>query len=158
LKEIERKFLVDTRFSEEIVHGEKFIIRQGYLKRSKECTVRVRIKNDTGFLTIKGSSQNFTRDEFEYEIPRNEAEQLLELCGSLVLDKIRYELKFEGKIWEVDQFLGKLDGFWLAEIELNDENENFERPEWLGREVSLEAKFTNSNLVSVSSVQELMGD
>jgi adenylate cyclase len=155
LKEIERKFLVDKSVAEALLDVKRFQIRQGYLKRSKECTVRIRIRNKTGFLTIKGASENFTRDEFEYEIPLTEAEQLLDLCGIYVLDKIRYELQFAGKTWEIDEFQGKLNGFWLAEIELEHENEEFERPEWLGKEVSLDSRFTNSTLVSLESLDEL---
>jgi adenylate cyclase len=155
LKEIERKFLVNDSVKAALNSASKFVIRQGYLNRSKDCTVRVRVKNDKGFLTIKGASNNFTRDEFEYEIPLEDANHLFEMCGEFVLDKIRYEVVFEGKTWEIDEFHGKLAGLFLAEIELTDEKEEFIEPEWLGKEVSLDARFTNSNLVSIKSLSEL---
>jgi CYTH domain-containing protein len=155
LKEIERKFLVHKNVNEFLSKGKSFVIKQGYLQRSKECTVRVRIKNDKGYLTIKGASQNYTRDEFEYEIPVEEATQLLDLCGHFVLDKIRYEVEYEGKTWEIDVFKGKLEGLFLAEIELQSENEEFTLPPWIDKEVSLDPRFTNSNLVALKDLREL---
>jgi len=155
LKEIERKFLVLPAVKQLFPKVKKFAIRQGYLQRSKEATVRVRVKDDKAFLTIKSATLNFTRDEFEYEIPLADAEKMLLLCGHHVLEKYRYEILFEGKIWEVDEFIGKLNGLYLAEIELKSEDETFVRPDWLGEEVSLDTRFANSNLVLVESFTDL---
>lgn len=155
MKEIERKFLVLPAVKQLFPKVKKFAIRQGYLQRSKEATVRVRVKDDKAFLTIKSATLNFTRDEFEYEIPLADAEKMLLLCGHHVLEKYRYEILFEGKIWEVDEFIGKLNGLYLAEIELKSEDETFVRPDWLGEEVSLDTRFANSNLVLVESFTDL---
>jgi len=135
--------------------AKKLTIKQGYLHGSKKATVRVRVKDDKAFLTIKSATLNFTRDEFEYEIPLVDAESMLLLCGQHVLEKYRYEILFEGKIWEVDQFIGKLNGLFIAEIELKSEDEAFVSPYWLGEEVSLDARFANSNLVLVESFTDL---
>lgn len=155
MKEIERKFVVLPSVQELFASAKKFSIQQGYLQRTKECTVRVRIKNEIGYLTIKGASTNFSRDEFEYEVPLEDAKSMLLLCGHHVLEKFRYEIIHEGKTWEVDEFHGKLKGLYLAEIELESEDEPFARPYWLDKEVSLDARMTNSNLVSIASLTDL---
>lgn len=155
MKEIERKFLVQQGIEKYLLKAKKYDIRQGYLQKNADCTVRIRLKNDIGYLTIKGKSKNFTRDEFEYEIPFEDANELLKLCGKNVLEKTRYELTIEKKKWEIDEFHGKLNGLWLAEIELENECENFNTPEWLGKEVSLDFNFSNSNLVAITDLKEL---
>ena len=143
--EIERKFLVDA----EKISVVKFIgeekISQGYL--SREPTVRVRLKNNRGFLTIKSLTEGITRREYEYEIPARDAEELLELCGARVLKKIRRKISYGGKIWEVDFFEGRHAGLILAEVELKTPDEPVELPEWVTEEVSEDERYYNSNMV-----------
>lgn len=145
--EIERKFLVDKRK----VHGLNFaseaVIKQGYI--SSNPTVRVRIKNARGFLTIKSSTKGISRQEFEYEIPISDAEELLNLCGHKVLKKIRRTIEFGGHIWEVDFFMGKLAGLVMAEVELNSAEEAVDLPDWISREVSNDKRYVNANLVNI---------
>nr|WP_315430663.1 CYTH domain-containing protein [uncultured Albidiferax sp.] len=143
--EIERKFLVtgpDWR------QGVGTFFSQGYLNRDKQRTVRVRIAGAQGFLTIKGANQGATRAEFEYEIPLSDAEQLLALCDGPIIQKVRRVLVHAGFTWEVDEFEGLNAGLVVAEIELTSEDEVFERPLWLGREVTDDARYFNSNLAT----------
>ena len=142
--EIERKFLVDEKkiATLNLTGGEK--IFQGYL--SKNPTVRVRVKNNRGFLTIKSKNVGIVRNEFEYEIPLADAEEILKLCGANVLQKVRYKVEHAGKIFEVDIFSGKHQGLILAEVELNSPTENVDLPSWIGEEVSDNPKYFNSNL------------
>lgn len=144
--EIERKFLVDEKKIAELnlSNGEK--ISQGYLSTEPNKTVRVRIKNNRGFLTIKSKNVGIVRSEFEYEIPVEDAEEILQLCEPKVLQKIRYKVEHAGKIFEVDIFFGKQQGLILAEVELNSPNEKIDLPNWLGEEVSDNPKYFNSNL------------
>lgn len=145
--EIERKFLVNSMSFKTDAFKETRII-QGYLNSNKQRAVRVRFKGEVGYLTIKGeSSKNgLSRFEWEKEIPKSEAEDLLKLCESGVIDKIRYEVKVGKHIFEVDEFLGDNEGLIIAEVELKSENEAFEKPEWLGKEVSGQIKYYNSQL------------
>lgn len=141
--EIERKFLVtgeDWRTANGIAY------RQGYLNRDKERTVRVRIANNKAFLTIKGISTGATRAEFEYEIPVADAEQLLLICDGPLIEKTRYLVQHAGMKWEVDEFHGENDGLIVAEIELESENQLFEKPIWAGREVTDDKRYFNSSL------------
>ncbi len=133
--EIERKFLVKGDFMPFI--SKSYPIKQGYIVSSKGKTVRVRIKGDTGYLTIKGATNEngFARFEWEKEITVEEAELLMELCENSIIDKIRYEVVYAGKVFEVDRFLGENEGLLLAELELEAENETYESPDWLGEEV-----------------------
>jgi adenylate cyclase len=145
--EIERKFLVtSTSFKEEAFTQNK--IKQGYLSSDPERTVRVRIKGDNGFLTIKGITNDtgLSRFEWEKEIPIEEAEALLLLCESGVIDKTRFEIKKGKHIFEVDEFYGENEGLVMAEIELASENESFEKPIWLGQEVTNDKRYYNSYL------------
>jgi CYTH domain-containing protein len=145
--EIERKFLVKSDdFKTEAIN--KVRIVQGFLNTHPERTVRVRIKGDKGFLTVKGISneKGTSRFEWEKEIDVNEAEQLLKLCKLGVIDKIRYEINKGNHLFEVDEFLGDNKGLLVAEVELNNENEKFERPPWLGEEVTGQLKYYNSQL------------
>lgn len=145
--EIERKFLVTSNvFKEEAIN--KYRITQGFLNTDKERTVRVRIKGNKGFLTVKGESINngLSRFEWEKEITVAEAENLLKICEKGTIDKIRYEVKFGNHIFEVDEFHGNNEGLVIAEIELEDENEVFEKPKWLGKEVTGDARYYNSQL------------
>lgn len=145
--EIERKFLVlSEAFKTEAFASTRII--QGYLNSNKERAVRVRLKGNQGFLTIKGaSSENgLSRFEWEKEITEAEAKQLFELCEPGVIDKIRYEVKVKQHIFEVDEFFGENAGLIVAEVELKNENDIFEKPNWLGNEVSGQTKYYNSQL------------
>lgn len=145
--EIERKFLVtSTQFKSEAVKNTRII--QGFLNTDAERTVRVRVKGDEGFLTVKGiSSKNgLSRFEWEKQISTSEAEALLNICEKGIIDKIRYEIKYGNHIFEVDEFSGDNEGLIIAEVELNNENETFESPQWLGEEVTGQLKYYNSLL------------
>lgn len=144
--EIERKFLVKEKKWQELKKpiGENF--RQGYLLTDPHKTIRVRQTADKGFLTIKGISVGATRSEFEYEIPVNEAKELLNQFAVSELSKIRYRILFADKLWEVDVFFGDNDGLIVAEIELQSEDEKFVLPDWVDREVTDEQQYFNSNL------------
>ena len=142
--EIERKFLVkNDDFKSEAKRIHK--IRQGYLNSDKNRAVRVRVADDIGYLTIKGKSNasGTTRFEWEKEIPVTEAEQLLLLCEPSLLEKNRYIIEHGNHTYEVDVFFGVNDGLIIAEVELQDENEFFSRPDWLGKEVTGDPKFYN---------------
>ncbi|NMN38027.1 CYTH domain-containing protein [Pedobacter sp. SG918] len=121
-------------------------LRQGYLLSDKDKTVRVRATETKGFLTIKGQTIGATRMEYEYEIPVGEATELLDHFSLTELSKTRYEITFNGKVWEIDVFLGDNKGLIVAEIELDSEDEIFELPDWISREVTEEEKYYNSNL------------
>ena len=145
--EIERKFLVaNTDFI--ALATTKNRIVQGYLNSDPERTVRIRIKGDKGFLTIKGKGNETgtTRLEWETEIPLTEAEQLLSLCEKSVIDKIRYEIRSSNHIYEVYVFSGENKGLIVAEIELQSETESFSKPEWLGTEVTGDERYYNAYL------------
>ena len=144
--EIERKFLVrNTDFLEGLT-GTEF--KQGYLNR-EGATVRVRIAGEQAFLTIKGKTEGISRMEFEYSIPKDEAETMLAtLCALPAIEKTRYLINHANKCWEVDVFHGANQGLIVAEIELNSENENVPLPNWIGAEVSHEARYFNSQLAS----------
>ena len=145
--EIERKFLITSNaFKTEAFSQNK--IAQGYLSSVPERTVRVRIKGDKGFITVKGisSDSGMSRFEWEKEIPVDEAENLLKLCEKGIIDKIRFNVKIGNHTFEVDEFHGENEGLIIAEIELNSENEIFERPNWLGEEVTNDKRYYNSYL------------
>jgi len=145
--EIERKFLITSNaFKTEAFSQNK--IAQGYLSSVPERTVRVRIKGDKGFITVKGisSDSGMSRFEWEKEIPVDEAENLLKLCEKGIIDKIRFNVKIGNHTFEVDEFHGENEGLIIAEIELNSENEVFERPNWLGEEVTNDKRYYNSYL------------
>jgi CYTH domain-containing protein len=143
--EIERKFLVKSDAWREGPPGERVV--QGYLCREEERTVRVRSKGERGFLTIKGSSEGISRKEFEYGIPLGEAEELLRLCKPPLLEKTRYERHYGGHLWEIDEFTGENEGLIVAEIELEDADSDFRKPDWLGEEVSDDPRYFNACLV-----------
>ncbi|MGO2109941.1 MAG: CYTH domain-containing protein [Staphylococcus equorum] len=145
--EIERKFLVKSdAFKVEAFN--KYTIKQGFLNSDKNRTVRVRLKKDCGYLTVKGksTSNGLSRFEWEKEISKQDAEHLLELCETGIIDKTRYEVKCGPHIFEVDEFYGLNQGLIIAEVELNSEGEHFEVPNWLGKEVTGEVKYYNSQL------------
>lgn len=145
--EIERKFLVKSEdFKREAV--EKKLYKQGYIEGAAMATVRVRIIEDKGFLTIKSKAVNYSRSEYEYEIALADANEMLAtLCGNKV-EKYRYIVCYEGKRWEVDEMLGANKGLLIAELELNSEDEIFELPNWLGEEVSHDYRYRNSELAA----------
>ncbi|RBN51227.1 CYTH domain-containing protein [Flavobacterium psychrolimnae] len=145
--EIERKFLVrNDSFKKEAFA--KNHIAQGYLSSVPERTVRVRIKGEKGFLTIKGASNDsgLSRFEWEKEIPVSEAKSLLLLCEKGVIDKTRFEIKKGNHVFEVDEFYNDNEGLIVAEIELYSENDTFEKPDWLGKEVTGDIRYYNAYL------------
>ena len=143
--EIERKFLVKGDYKSLVSTG--FVIRQGYLSLSPTHVVRVRVKGDKGFITVKSARVQGTikRHECEYEIPLSDAEEMLLLCKQ-VIDKIRFPVIHQNHIFEVDEFRGDNQGLVLAEIELSDENQAYDKPDWLGEEVTGDPRFYNSYL------------
>ena len=145
--EIERKFLVNSdAFKNDALR--KNHIAQGYLNSTPERTVRVRIKGDTGYLTIKGKSNEtgLSRFEWEKEIPLADAKALLLLCEKGIIEKNRYEVPVGKHLFEVDEFFGENEGLLLAEVELQSESEFFEKPHWLGDEVTQDQRYYNSYL------------
>lgn len=147
-KETERKFLVKTTDYRDIAN-EKHNIKQGYLSTRKEATVRVRIKNQSAFVTIKGISNGATRDEWEYSIPESDAAEMLKLSQGVIIEKTRYIVEYEGYVWEVDEFHGVHQGLIIAEIELTDEKETFPKPPFVGEEVTGNVAYYNSTLARV---------
>lgn len=154
--EIERKFHVTgngwrqanpVRFS------------QGYLNRDPERTVRVRLAGEQASITIKGITKGISRVEFEYAIPVADAEQLLKLCQGPIIQKARHVVVHQGTTWEVDEFFGDNTGLVVAEFELDNEHQSFERPDWLGVEVTDDPRYFNSNLAAhpYSSWRECSG-
>ena len=147
-KEIERKFFVKSSEYRDIATA-KCCIKQGYLSTHKESTVRVRIKDKSAFITIKGISNGATRDEWEYSIPVSDAIEMLSLCQGNVIEKERYIVELMGYTWEVDEFHGAQEGLVVAEIELKDENETFPIPPFIGEEVTGNVAYYNSTLAGV---------
>ncbi len=145
--EIERKFLIHRKLWDAVVKPSPKKIVQAYLVNTTEKTIRVRIKGDQGFITIKGPTKGISRSEFEYEIPLIDAEALIQQFAEKVINKDRYEIHFDGKLWEIDVFHGKLEGLILAEIELESEEETFSTPEWIAEEVSHDVEYFNARLV-----------
>lgn len=145
--EIERKFLVTSEAFKALAET-KHLIAQGYLSSHPERTVRVRIQGESGFLTIKGKGNEtgITRFEWETEISLVDAKPLLALCEKGVIHKTRYEVPIGKHTFEVDVFSGENEGLVVAEIELKDENEAFEKPNWLGQEVTNDARYYNAYL------------
>jgi len=146
--EIERKYLIDLERIGTLENGIR--IKQGYLSINKDAVVRVRVKNDKAYLTIKGSNSGIARLEFEYEIPLNEANEMLEkLCQKPVIDKTRYIINHENHTWEVDVFYGDNQGLVVAEVELSSEDEFINLPSWVKEEVSHDDRYFNSNLMKL---------
>jgi len=144
--EIERKYLVDHKKWNELHKPSGKLYRQGYLTTDENKTIRVRLTDSNAHLTIKGKTKGATRNEFEFEIPLSEATQLLDSFTESELSKTRYEIHHKEKVWEVDVFHDANDGLIVAEIELNNEDEHFELPDWVTKEVTDEPKYYNSNL------------
>ena len=145
-KEIERKFLVKGEAWKSLAKGTGY--RQGYLNSVKERTVRVRTVGDQGFLTIKGITRGASRTEYEYPIPLADAEAMLnDLCEKPLIEKNRYKIKDRNLTWEVDEFFGENQGLIVAEVELESENQSFEKPDWIGKEVTGDPRYFNANLI-----------
>jgi len=148
-QEIERKFLVKGEYKSHAIRSSRIV--QGYLSSATGRTVRIRIKNNKGYITIKGKSNEsgLSRYEWEKEIALNEAEELLQLCEPGVIDKIRYEIQVGEHTFEVDEFSGENSGLTLAEVELETEDETYSKPEWLGEEVTGDRRYYNSSLIKL---------
>jgi adenylate cyclase len=145
-KEIERKFLVRDDAWRGPTKG--MICRQGYLNSAKERTVRIRTIEDRAFLTIKGLTVGVTRSEYEYEIPLADGNAMLDaLAEKPIIEKIRYKVPFAGLTWEIDEFFGDNAGLIVAEVELESEGQIFQKPEWVGEEVTADPRYFNSNLI-----------
>lgn len=142
--EIERKFLLKNDNWREGAVGVHY--KQAYLNEKGDNTVRVRIEGEKAKLTIKGKSSNISRLEFEYDIPMEDAEALFSLAKTPIVEKYRYKIMYAGNCWEVDEFLGMNRGLVVAEIELESETQSFEKPDWIGMEVSGDKRYTNANL------------
>ena len=143
--EIERKFLVKSE--EWRTLGTGTIYRQGYIATKKGTTVRVRLAGNQGYITIKGPSKGISRAEYEYSIPAEDAQEMLDnLCEPPLIEKTRYKIEIAGLIWEVDEFSGKNQGLIVAEVELTDANQTIEMPDWIGQEVSDDTRYYNANL------------
>ncbi|MBB3018784.1 CYTH domain-containing protein [Microvirga lupini] len=141
--EIERKFLVTSDEWRKPEPGQRYL--QGYLCKG-EVTVRVRCGAARGFLTIKGGGTGGVRPEFNYEIPLDEAEEMLKLCGRPLIEKVRHEVLHAGNVWQVDEFAGENAGLVLAEVELRHPDEAVMLPEWVGAEVTSDERYRNSRL------------
>lgn len=146
-RETERKFIVNSDTYKQLSEG--VLYRQGYLNSSMQRTVRVRVIDDKGYITVKGPSKGATRSEYEYGIPLDDANEMLEhLCEKPIIEKFRYKYLFQGFLWEIDEFLGENLGLVIAEIELPDESTVFKKPDWVGEEVTGDPKYFNSNLIN----------
>lgn len=144
--EIERKFLVLNDSWRKNAMGVLF--RQGYLSAEPDRTVRVRLEGDLGKLTIKGKTEGISRSEYEYDIPQQDASELLDkLCLQPLIEKTRYRVEHGGLIWEIDEFYGANEGLMIAEVELESEQMEIELPDWIGQEVSDNPRYYNANLV-----------
>ena len=143
--EIEHKYLVKSD-SYKASATASFHIIQGYLSRDPERTVRIRIKNESAYITVKGKTYGVGRLEYEYEIPKGDALEMLELCVPPILEKIRYIVPFRNHIWEVDEFFGDQKGLILAEIELISDEDEYTVPDFIGEDVTGNPLYYNSNL------------
>jgi adenylate cyclase len=144
--EIERKFLIDIEKLPKLENG--YVIKQGYIQTNDNTVVRVRVKDKEAFLTIKGENICATRLEYEYSIPLNDANDMLDkLCTKPIIDKTRYEIKYKNHLWEIDIFHQENDGLIVAEVELESEDEKIELPNWIVEEVTNDSKYYNSNLI-----------
>ncbi len=146
-QEIERKFLVCGEFKQAVSSSTR--IAQGYICASSGRTVRIRIRDGKGYITIKGATNasGISRYEWEKEINPTEAKELMSLCLPGVIDKTRYLVEYDKHIWEIDEFYGDNEGLILAEIELKQEDESFSKPDFIGEEVTGDPRFYNSHLM-----------
>jgi adenylate cyclase len=144
--EIERKYLVKKDKWNQHPKGKGYFYRQGYILTDPAKTIRIRLTDNEGFITIKGLSVGASRPEYEYIIPKQDAKELLDNFCSSSISKTRYKVNEGGSLWEVDEFQDKNEGLIIAEIELSNENESFTLPGWVGTEVTGDEKYYNSNL------------
>lgn len=145
--EIEHKYIVDNDSYREMSIGSHHIV-QGYLSRDPMRTVRIRIKDKEAYITIKGKTHVDSRKEFEYRIPYTDAVELMELCIEPIIDKTRYLVEFGSNTWEVDEFHGRLAPLVMAEIELRNKSQTYARPPFVGKNVTGDVRYYNSNLRS----------
>jgi len=145
--EIERKFLANKEKWQAVKPHSGELIIQGYLQKDPNKTVRVRVKNNSGYITIKGKTKGVSRSEFEYEIPVDEAKAMIDEFCDQYIEKTRFLYEYEGFIWEVDEFISPKEGLILAEIELNSEEQKFLLPDWVEKEVSDDPQYFNSNMI-----------
>lgn len=143
--EIERKFLVSD--SSWLADIKGVPIKQGYLSRGVQSVIRIRVAGKKGFITVKGKNFNISRLEFEYEIPVEDAVAMLQLCENPLIEKVRYKVDFMGFEWCIDKFEGSNQGLIIAEIELETEEQEFDKPVWAGNEVTSDSKYYNANLI-----------
>ena len=146
--EIERKFLIKQEEWAKACPYKSNLIRQAYLLTDPQKTIRLRVTDNKGFITIKGARKDITRHEFEYEIPVEEANQMIDHYTAKVIEKIRHYVSFDNKTWEVDEFKGINEGLWVAEIELQSADEKILLPDWIDKEVSSDNRYANSSLIS----------
>jgi adenylate cyclase len=146
-KEIERKFLLHPNWKEQVKGIQAEEIRQGYLCSEPERTVRVRIKGDAAYLTIKGKTAGFSRAEYEYSIPKREAEELLKMCSYPLIEKQRFTLEVDSQVWEIDEFFADNEGLVVAEAELESEEQALQLPAWIKEEVTHDKRYYNAQLV-----------
>ncbi|MGN6394327.1 MAG: CYTH domain-containing protein [Mucilaginibacter sp.] len=144
--EIERKFLVNKKKWQATAKPDGIFYRQGYLTNGNSPAIRVRVAGSKAYITLKGRTEGISRKEFEYEIPVAEAAEMLDNFALSEVEKVRYRVYYENKLWEIDEFKGANSGLILAEIELQNESEKFAKPDWIEKEVSNDARYYNSNL------------
>ncbi|MCH5236802.1 MAG: CYTH domain-containing protein [Muribaculaceae bacterium] len=143
--EKEHKYLVINDEYKEMA-TDRLKIRQGYLNRNPDRTVRIRIIGQRGYLTVKGINQGDKRLEYEYEIPEKEAQEILNLAEPGIVEKTRYLIPYKGHVWEVDEFHGSLEGCVIAEVELAENEKEYEIPPFIGKNITGDPKYYNSNL------------
>jgi adenylate cyclase len=144
--EIERKFLIDFSAFDKCDFDDSIEIRQGYIHNSKEKVVRVRVQNDKCYLTIKGKNNGASRPEFEYEIPKEDAEIMLDTMCINIIEKTRHIFSNFGDTWEIDEFHGDNEGLVVAEVEIPSEDYELQIPKWVTKEVTEEVKYYNNNI------------
>ena len=153
--EIERKFLVNIEAWKRVDKPKGKEIIQAYLTNEIEKSIRIRVKDDQAFITVKGKQRGISRHEFEYEIPVSDAKEMIRLFADSTIEKLRYEIPTNQHVWEVDVFKGKLTGLVLAEIELTNENDLFDLPNWVGQEVSTDPNYLNANLIHLDKWEKV---
>jgi len=152
--EIERRFLVSNdAWRASVARSTR--ITQGYLAITADAVIRVRIRDDDGYVTIKSRDGGLARDEFEYSIPLDDARSLLNLCGRRVLEKIRHEVPFAGYCWEIDEYLEPFEDLIVAEVELQSESDDPARPAWIGEEITHDKSFSNAALAERAEAARL---